>query len=73
MKAQKFDSFSDRQKKAAEAKQTLIERFRAMPGPDDPVVQARMAAQVAQAEARAARAAEREAIRAAEAAKRAEE
>ncbi|MBS7789753.1 hypothetical protein KTR66_07100 [Roseococcus sp. SDR] len=52
------DTFENRAAKAAEAKRKLMERFRAQPGPDDPAVIARLAAQKAAGEARAQRQAE---------------
>ena len=55
----KQDTFNDRQANSLKAKQALLERFKARPGPDDPAVQARMAEQKAIAEARDKRAAER--------------
>src|SRR6185437_1510046 len=73
MKSNKIDSFGDRQSASAAAKEALLKRFRAQPAPDSPIVQERLAAQKAIAEAREARAAERNAIRAAEAAKLAAE
>ena len=65
----KFDDFGDRLATAANARKTALEKFRAQPAPDDPVVLERLAAQKAVAEARAARAAERKAARDAEAAR----
>ena len=55
----KFDNFGDRLTSAANARKAALEKFRAQPGPDDPAVQERMAAQKAIADARAARMAER--------------
>ena len=53
MPAFKHANFNDRASAAAKAKQALIEKFRARPGPDDPAV-------IAQREAREAIAAARE-------------
>ena len=52
------DTFDKRQTAAADAKRKVLEKFRAQPGPDDPVVIARLAAQKAQGEQRAVRQAE---------------
>lgn len=49
------DTFENRAAAAAEAKRKLMERFRAQPGPDDPIVIARLAEQKAAGEARALR------------------
>lgn len=49
------DTFDNRKSAAAEAKRKLMERFRAQPGPDDPIVIARLAEQKAAGEARALR------------------
>ena len=57
------DTFANRQTAAAEAKRKVLEKFRAQPAADDPIVIARLAEQKAAGEARA--------IRQAEAAKRA--
>lgn len=57
-------SFTDRQANSAAAKKALLERFKARPGPDDPVMQQRRAERQAIAEARAARDAEKAAARA---------
>src|SRR3954454_10242989 len=62
--------FADRQKAAQQAKQAILEKFRAQPGPDDPAVKQRQAEREAQAEARAKA---REAREAAKAARKAEE
>ena len=48
----KEPGFSDRQKTANEARKTLLERFKAQPGPEDPGVRARAAERAAVAEAR---------------------
>jgi hypothetical protein len=63
----KNDDFNNRLASAANAKNALLERFRARPGPDDPAVIARRAAQAEIEEARERRAAERKAAREAEA------
>lgn len=57
-------SFSDRQSSSAAAKKALLERFKARPGPDDPIMQQRRAEREAVAAARAAREAEKAAARA---------
>jgi hypothetical protein len=67
------DNFDDRKKAAAEAKQALMARFRAAPGPDDPEMIARREADVARGLAREARAAERRAAKLAEAERQARE
>ncbi len=59
-------SFTDRQSNSAAAKKALLERFKARPGPDDPIMQQRRAEREAVAVARAAREAEKAAIRAEE-------
>ena len=56
-------SFTDRQANSAAAKQALLERFKARPGPDDPIMQQRRAEREAVAAARAARDAEKAAAR----------
>jgi Family of unknown function (DUF6481) len=63
----------NRLKAAAAARATALERFQARPGPDDPAVIARHAAQRATSDARDVRIAERRAARAAEAARHAAE
>src|SRR5918997_4457962 len=73
MNAFKNDNFNDRLATAANARKATLERFRARPGPDDPAVLERQAAQKAVAAAREARAAERKAAREAEAARQAAE
>lgn len=57
-------SFADRQSNSANAKKALLERFKARPGPDDPVMQQRRAEREAIAAARAEREAEKAAMRA---------
>ncbi len=49
----KEPSFADRQKAALEARKTILDKFRAKPGPDDPAVQKRQAEREAQARSRA--------------------
>ncbi len=66
MAAPKHMDFNERRKAAATAKQALLERFRAAPGPDDPSVAQRIAERQAIAEAREVRAAERRAAKEAE-------
>jgi len=69
----KNDDFNNRLTSAANAKNALLERFRARPGPDDPAVIARRAAQAEIEAAREVRMAERKAAReAADAARAAE-
>jgi hypothetical protein len=62
----KEPGFADRQRAAREARQNILEKFRARPGPDDPTVQARAAE-------RAAIAANREKVRLARDAAKAEQ
>ena len=57
-------SFTDRQANSAAAKKALLERFKARPGPDDPIMQQRRAEREAIAAARAEREAEKARIRA---------
>lgn len=64
MKKPNDSSFTDRQSSSAAAKKALLERFKARPGPDDPIMQQRRAEREAVAAARAAREAEKAAIRA---------
>ena len=59
----KEKSFTDRLDTAAKARQAMLEKFRAQPKLNDPVVQERMAAQVALAKAREERIAQRTAER----------
>lgn len=73
MKAPKNSEFQDRLTLAAKAKTAMLERFRARPGPDDPAVLERKAAQAAIDAAREIRAAERKQAREAEAARKAAE
>jgi hypothetical protein len=65
--AYKNDDFNNRLTSAANAKNALLERFRARPGPDDPAVIARKAAQAEIEAAREIRIAERKKAREAEA------
>ena len=55
MSAYKNDNFGERLAAAAAARKATLERFRARPAPDDPVVLERQAAQKAVAAARKAR------------------
>ena len=50
MQGTKHGDFNSRREAADRARQAMIERFRAQPRPDDPVVQERLAAQRAVAE-----------------------
>jgi hypothetical protein len=70
MQTHKNDTFNDRLTTAAAAKNAMLARFRARPGPDDPAVIQRQKAQAAIDLAREARAAERKAAREAEAARK---
>src|SRR5260221_11745796 len=63
MRSFKNPSFADRLTTAASARKAQIEKFRAQPGADDPVVAQRIAERQALSAAREARAAEREAAR----------
>jgi hypothetical protein len=63
MSAHKNDDFGNRLSAAANAKKALLERFRARPGPDDPVVIARQEERRAIAAARDIRMAEQRAAR----------
>ena len=63
----KNDDFNNRLSTAANAKTALLEKFRARPGPDDPAVIARRAAQAEIEAARDVRIAERKRAREAEA------
>uniref|UniRef100_UPI001E46A163 DUF6481 family protein n=1 Tax=Roseomonas rosulenta TaxID=2748667 RepID=UPI001E46A163 len=65
MQGLKRDDHNSRREAAEKARKAMMERFRAQPRPDDPVVQERLAAQRAVAEAREARRLAREAERAA--------
>jgi hypothetical protein len=65
--AYKNDDFNNRLTTAAQARNALLERFRARPGPDDPAVVARREAQAAIEAAREIRIAERKVAREAEA------
>jgi hypothetical protein len=48
----KEPSFADRQKAAQQARQSILNKFRSQPGPDDPAVIQRQAEREAQAAAR---------------------
>jgi hypothetical protein len=72
MKGFKEKSFGDRLSESASARQAALERFRARPAADDPVVVKRREERMAIARAREIRAAERAAAKLAEAAVRAE-
>ncbi len=64
---------NDRATAAAKARQAMIERFRAAPGPDDPAMQAIAAERRAIAEAREVRANERRVAKEAEEARKREQ
>jgi len=49
----KEPNFADRQKAAMQARQNILNKFRAQPGPDDPEVKRRQAEREAQAAVRA--------------------
>jgi len=68
----KEPSFADRQKAAQQAKQDILNKFRAKPGPDDPEVKQRQAEREAQAAARAKVREAREAAKAEQKAREAE-
>ena len=72
-RADKNANFGDRLNAAAAAKKAMLERFHAMPGPDDPAVKEQQAARKAISEAREIRIAERKAAREAEAQRQAAE
>lgn len=65
----KSDGFNDRLATAAKAKEAMLERFRARPGPNDPAMLEQQAARKAVADARDARNAARKIARDAEAAR----
>ena len=67
----KEPSFSDRQKAAQQARQNILNKFKAQPGPDDPEVRQRQAEREAQAAARAIAREAREAAKAEEKAREA--
>ncbi len=69
MGSHKGDDFRERGNAAANARKAAVEKFRAQPSADDPVVLERQAALRATREARELRAAERKASREAEAAR----
>jgi hypothetical protein len=60
----KEPSFADRQKAAQQAKQNILNKFRAQPGPDDPAVKQKLAEREAVAAARAKAKEAREATKA---------
>ena len=62
----KRNDLNDRREAAENARKAMLERFKARPPADDPIVVARQAERIAIAEAREKRRAEREAIRKAE-------
>jgi hypothetical protein len=66
MISNKNDGFNDRLATAAKAKEAMLERFRARPGPNDPALQEQQAERMAIAEARDARNAARKVARDAE-------
>src|SRR6266436_2254949 len=68
----KEPSFADRQKAAQQARQDILNKFRAKPGPDDPEVKQRQAEREAQAAARAKVREAREAAKAEQKAREAE-
>ena len=68
----KEPSFADRQKAAQQAKQNILNKFKAQPGPDDPEVKQRAAEREAQAAARAKARETRDAAKAEEKAREAE-
>jgi hypothetical protein len=63
------DTFNQRQQAAVQARQAMLDRFRAKPDANDPTLLERQATQVALSEARAIRQGERAALRAEETAK----
>jgi hypothetical protein len=68
----KEPSFADRQKAAQQARQNILDKFKAQPGPDDPEVKQRQAEREAQAAARAKAREVREAAKAEQKAREAE-
>jgi hypothetical protein len=68
----KEPSFADRQKTAQQARQNILNKFKAKPGPDDPEVKQRQAEREAQAAARAKSREAREAAKAEQKAREAE-
>ena len=69
MSFQKDQNPTDRLATAAKARQAMLEKFKAKPGPDDPDFLARQAERIRLAEEREARIAERRAAKEAEAAR----
>ena len=72
-RADKNANFGNRLNAAAAAKQAMLERFHARPGPDDPALLEQQAARKAVSDAREVRMAERAAAREAEAQRQAAE
>jgi hypothetical protein len=70
MKQPKGTGLEERRKAAADAKQQLLDKFKAAPKPDDPQVQAKRAEREALAAARDVRHAERERLKQESAARR---
>jgi Family of unknown function (DUF6481) len=70
MAGYKANNFNDRAETAAKAKQALVERFKARPGPDDPAMVALREQRLAVAAAREQRAAERRVAKEAEEARK---
>jgi hypothetical protein len=68
----KEPSFADRQKAAQQARQNILNKFKAQPGPDDPEVKQRQAKREAHAAARAKARETREAAKAEQRAREAE-
>src|SRR5205823_3327773 len=68
----KEPSFADRQKAAQQARQNILNKFKAQPSPDDPEVKQRQAEREAQAAARAKAKEAREAAKAEQKAREAE-
>ncbi|MFC6488916.1 DUF6481 family protein, partial [Nitratireductor sp. GCM10026969] len=60
MRKNAIPDFDDRRKHAAQARQAMLEKFRAAPGPDDPRMVEKRREREAIAKARAERQAERE-------------
>jgi hypothetical protein len=73
MRPPKHMDFNERRKAAVTAKQSLLEKFKAQPGPDDPTIAQKQAERLAIAAAREVRAAERRVAKEAEARRQAEE
>ncbi|MBO1075067.1 hypothetical protein IAI58_03715 [Roseomonas marmotae] len=73
MISHKSDSFNDRLAAASKAKEAMLQRFRARPGPNDPALLEQQAQRKAVSEARDARNAAKKILRDAEAARLAAE